>query len=65
MTLQTIAGIIGGAIVGLLIGVWMGWGAMKVHITKAGYTIIELGGKLLVRETPGLARSLGVEEEEG
>lgn len=63
MTLQTIAGIIGGVIVGLLMGIWMGWGAMKVHITKAGYTILELGGKLYVRKTPELARSLGVEED--
>ncbi len=64
MTLQTLAGIIGGGIFGLFIGVWLGWGARTLNITKAGYTILTLGDKLYVVKTPNLVRDLGVDESE-
>ncbi len=64
MTFANIAGILGGAIFGLFIGVWLGWGARTLNITKAGYTILTLGDKLYVVKTPNLVRDLGVDESE-
>ncbi len=64
MTFANIAGIIAGAIFGMFIGMWWGWGARTLNITKAGYTILTLGDKLYVVKTPNLVRDLGVDESE-
>ncbi len=58
MTFANIAGIIGGGIIGLFIGVWLGWGARTLNITKAGYTILMMGDKLHVVRTSGMAEAL-------
>ncbi len=58
MTLQIIAGILGGAIFGLFIGVWLGWGARTLNITKAGYTILMVGDKLHIMRTEDVADAL-------
>ncbi len=58
MTLQTIAGILGGAIFGLFIGVWLGWGARTLNITKAGYTILTVGDKLHIVRIEDVAEAL-------
>ncbi len=64
MTLQTIAGILSGAIFGLFIGVWLGWGARTLNITKAGYTMLTLGDDLHIVKTLDLARELDCAEAE-
>ncbi len=58
MTLQTIAGILGGAIFGLFIGVWLGWGARTLNITKAGYTIMTVDEHLCVVRTSDVTEAL-------
>ncbi len=59
MAFANIAGILGGAIFGLFIGVWLGWGARTLNITKAGYTILMVGDKLHVMRTEDVADALG------
>ena len=58
MTFANIAGILGGAIFGLFIGVWLGWGARTLNITKAGYTMVTAGDRLYVVRTERLAEAL-------
>lgn len=58
MTLQIIAGILGGAIFGLFIGMWLGWGARTLNITKAGYTLAMVGDKLYIVRTADMAEVL-------
>ncbi len=58
MTLANIAGILGGAIFGLFIGVWLGWGARTSNITKAGYTMLTLGDDLHIVKTASMAEVL-------
>ena len=65
MTLQTLAGIIGGGIFGLFIGVWLGWGARTLNITKAGYTILTMADRLWVLKTSSLVRGLGCSDQRG
>ncbi len=59
MTLQTIAGILGGAIFGLFIGVWLGWGARTLNITKAGYTMFTVKDQLYIVRAADMAEVLG------
>ena len=58
MTLQTIAGIIGGGIIGLFIGVWWGWAARAHNITKQGYTMFMVKDQLYIVRTAGMAEAL-------
>ncbi len=58
MTFANIAGIIAGAIFGMFIGVWLGWGARTLNITKAGYTLAMVGDKLYIVRTSDMAEAL-------
>lgn len=58
MTFANIAGILGGAIFGMFIGVCLGWGARALNITKAGYTIMTVGEQLYVVRTDKVAKAL-------
>ena len=58
MTFANIAGIIGGAIVGLLIGMCWGWAARALNISKHGYTMFTVADKLYIVRTAGMAEVL-------
>jgi hypothetical protein len=58
MTLANIAGIIGGGILGLIIGLWWGWAARTHSITRQGYTVFTVAGQLYIVRSAGMAEAL-------
>ncbi len=58
MTLQTIAGIIGGGLLGLFIGMWWGWAARAHNITKQGYTMFTVADQLHIVRAADMAEVL-------